>query len=90
MELQGPTSDGQFWLSYLIYDPKVEALLSGVSTSFTNKREQVVYEMATCLRPDASPLRDGNGRSPNTGRGRQRSPAIPPADPRRSPRRIRQ
>jgi len=28
---------------------KVEALLSGQSTSFSDKREQVVYEIATCL-----------------------------------------
>ena len=28
---------------------KVEAILSGLPTSFTDKREQVVYEMATCL-----------------------------------------
>jgi len=28
---------------------KVEALLSGLHTSFDDKREQVVYEMATCL-----------------------------------------
>jgi 4-carboxymuconolactone decarboxylase len=28
---------------------QVEAILSGLSTSFTDKREQVVYEMATCL-----------------------------------------
>ena len=28
---------------------KIEALLSGFTTSFTDKREQVVYEMATCL-----------------------------------------
>jgi len=28
---------------------KVEALLSGQSASFSNKREQVIYEMATCL-----------------------------------------
>ena len=28
---------------------KVEALLSGLTTSFDDKREQVVYEMATCL-----------------------------------------
>jgi 4-carboxymuconolactone decarboxylase len=28
---------------------KVEALLSGQSASFSDKREQVVYEMATCL-----------------------------------------
>ncbi len=28
---------------------KVEALLSGLPTSFSDKREQVVYEMATCL-----------------------------------------
>src|SRR5499427_7391765 len=28
---------------------KVEALLSGRPTSFSDKREQVVYEMATCL-----------------------------------------
>lgn len=28
---------------------KVEAILSGLTTSFTDKREQVVYEMATCL-----------------------------------------
>jgi 4-carboxymuconolactone decarboxylase len=28
---------------------KVEALLSGLPTSFTDKREQVVYEMAMCL-----------------------------------------
>jgi 4-carboxymuconolactone decarboxylase len=28
---------------------KVEALLSGLPTSFDDKREQVVYEMATCL-----------------------------------------
>ena len=28
---------------------KVEALLSGRPTSFSEKREQVVYEMATCL-----------------------------------------
>jgi len=30
-------------------DDKVEALLSGLPTSFSDKREQVVYEMATCL-----------------------------------------
>ena len=28
---------------------KVEAILSGLPTSFPDKREQVVYEMATCL-----------------------------------------
>lgn len=28
---------------------KVEAILSGLTTSFTDPREQVVYEMATCL-----------------------------------------
>ena len=28
---------------------KVEALLCGLTTSFDDKREQVVYEMATCL-----------------------------------------
>ena len=28
---------------------KVEAILSGLPTSFTDKREQVVYEMAICL-----------------------------------------
>lgn len=28
---------------------KVEAILSGLPTSFTDKREQVVYEMAMCL-----------------------------------------
>jgi 4-carboxymuconolactone decarboxylase len=28
---------------------KVEAMLTGLTTSFTDKREQVVYEMATCL-----------------------------------------
>ena len=28
---------------------KVEALLSGLPTSFDDKREQVIYEMATCL-----------------------------------------
>ena len=28
---------------------KVEALLSGQSTSFSDKRERVVYEIATCL-----------------------------------------
>ena len=28
---------------------KVEAILSGLPASFTDKREQVVYEMATCL-----------------------------------------
>ena len=28
---------------------KVEAMLSGLPTSFDDKREQVVYEMATCL-----------------------------------------
>ena len=28
---------------------KVEALLSGQSASFSDMREQVVYEMATCL-----------------------------------------
>jgi len=28
---------------------KVEAILSGLTTSFPDKREQVVYEMATCL-----------------------------------------
>jgi len=28
---------------------KVEALLSGLPTSFEDKREQVVYEMAKCL-----------------------------------------
>jgi 4-carboxymuconolactone decarboxylase len=30
-------------------DDKVEAMLSGLPTSFEDKREQVVYEMATCL-----------------------------------------
>jgi 4-carboxymuconolactone decarboxylase len=30
-------------------DDKVEAILSGPLTSFDDKREQVVYEMATCL-----------------------------------------
>ena len=30
-------------------DGKVEAILSGLPTSFDDKREQVVYEMATCL-----------------------------------------
>ena len=28
---------------------KVDAILSGLTTSFDDKREQVVYEMATCL-----------------------------------------
>ena len=28
---------------------KVEAILSGLPTSFDDKREQVIYEMATCL-----------------------------------------
>ena len=28
---------------------KIEALLSGLTTSFSDKREQVIYEMATCL-----------------------------------------
>ncbi|MBI3918755.1 MAG: carboxymuconolactone decarboxylase [Betaproteobacteria bacterium] len=28
---------------------KVEAILSGLTTSFSDEREQVVYEMATCL-----------------------------------------
>ena len=28
---------------------KIEAMLSGLPTSFTERREQVVYEMATCL-----------------------------------------
>jgi 4-carboxymuconolactone decarboxylase len=28
---------------------KVEAILSGLPTSFDDKREQIVYEMATCL-----------------------------------------
>ena len=28
---------------------KVEAILSGLTTSFTDKREQVIYEMAICL-----------------------------------------
>src|SRR5260370_34862848 len=28
---------------------KVEALISGLPASFTDKREQVVYELATCL-----------------------------------------
>jgi hypothetical protein len=28
---------------------KVEALISGLHTSFSDEREQVVYEMATCL-----------------------------------------
>jgi 4-carboxymuconolactone decarboxylase len=28
---------------------KIEAILSGLPTSFSDKREQVVYEMATCL-----------------------------------------
>jgi 4-carboxymuconolactone decarboxylase len=28
---------------------KVEAILSGLTTSFTDKREQVVYEMSVCL-----------------------------------------
>ena len=30
-------------------DDKVEAILSGLPTSFTDTREQVVYEMAICL-----------------------------------------
>jgi 4-carboxymuconolactone decarboxylase len=30
-------------------DDKVEAMLSGLPTSFDDKREQVVYEMAKCL-----------------------------------------
>ena len=30
-------------------DDKVEAILSGLPTSFSDKREQVIYEMATCL-----------------------------------------
>ena len=30
-------------------DNKVEAMLSGLPTSFDDKREQVIYEMATCL-----------------------------------------
>ncbi len=30
-------------------EDKVEAILSGLPTSFDDKREQVVYEMATCL-----------------------------------------
>ena len=30
-------------------DDKVEAILSGLPTSFTDKREQVVYEVAMCL-----------------------------------------
>jgi 4-carboxymuconolactone decarboxylase len=28
---------------------KVEAILSGITTSFDDKREQVIYEMAMCL-----------------------------------------
>src|SRR5205085_5969085 len=28
---------------------KIEAILSGLPTSFSDKREQVIYEMATCL-----------------------------------------
>ena len=28
---------------------KIEAILSGLTTSFSDKREQVVYEVATCL-----------------------------------------
>src|SRR5215510_11780517 len=28
---------------------KIEAMLSGLPTSFTDRREQVVYELATCL-----------------------------------------
>ena len=28
---------------------KVEAMLSGLPTSFTDEREQVVYQMAVCL-----------------------------------------
>jgi 4-carboxymuconolactone decarboxylase len=32
-----------------ISDEQVEAILSGLTTSFTDEREQVVYEMATCL-----------------------------------------
>ena len=30
-------------------DDKVDAILAGLATSFSDKREQVVYEMATCL-----------------------------------------
>ena len=30
-------------------DDKVEAMLSGLPTSFDDEREQVIYEMATCL-----------------------------------------
>jgi 4-carboxymuconolactone decarboxylase len=30
-------------------DDKVDAILSGLATSFEDKREQVVYEMAICL-----------------------------------------
>src|SRR5439155_22691318 len=28
---------------------KVEAMLAGIATSFDDEREQIVYEMATCL-----------------------------------------
>jgi 4-carboxymuconolactone decarboxylase len=28
---------------------KVEAILAGLPTSFTDTREQIIYEMATCL-----------------------------------------
>ncbi len=30
-------------------DDKIEAILSGLPTSFSDKREQVIYEMAVCL-----------------------------------------
>ncbi len=33
----------------LAKDDKVEAILSGLPTSFSDKREQVVYEMGICL-----------------------------------------
>jgi 4-carboxymuconolactone decarboxylase len=32
-----------------ISDEQVEAILSGLTTSFTDEREQVIYEMAVCL-----------------------------------------
>ena len=44
-----PTPSGPKALPISPPPDTIEAILSGLPTSFSDKREQVVYEMATCL-----------------------------------------
>ena len=52
---------------------KVEAILTGLPTSFTDEREQVVYEMAT-----ASPMRAGSRTACTTARSRRSAMSASP------------